>query len=247
MKSKSRQFKLNGIEIQGSGGVFCARPSLEGIGKLAGPAMKKITCGQVKQLPNAKQRVKCMKAGKPADGSPAFPRLTQWIRDLLADGDLEANPGLPPRSKVDVASCVCPDAQKAPGAWQILELMIHDQVHVGAVQEMTFSDKELKAFRHYAFRKGHKLHHQQNECCQGAPSRGAGLLASKTMRSSLLRFSTEADAQAVAVCVNGVNFSLFYFLRGGSGLFWQCERNGEIHTSDAENSKKKAKILRVEV
>ena len=58
---------------------------------------EKLTCRQSQKLPQAKQRINAawtkLKNCKTVDNQEILPLVSPWVRSLLDDGDIEANPG----------------------------------------------------------------------------------------------------------------------------------------------------------
>ena len=132
-----------------------------------------------------------------------YPRLHQWVRNLLEDGDVEAQPG--------PLQTVCLNTNGSAGAWHVLRLMKERDLQVAAIQETAFSDAELKSFQQYAFKQGCRFYLAKQR--QG--SRGAGILVNKKIKTYSLNKWTEEDCQAVAVCVQGTVFISIYLANSG--------------------------------
>ena len=92
VNEKSKHFRLASqfwcvsclTKIAGYGGGSRAR--LEGL-----------TCFQSKRPPQAKARINrawaTIKKYEDVNGDPLYAQLSQWVRNLLEDGDIESNPG----------------------------------------------------------------------------------------------------------------------------------------------------------
>ena len=184
-----RQFWCLGCMAKLAGyGAGNSRPKIEGL-----------TCTDTRNLPHAKQRVKvawkAISAGTPVGGSPVYPRLHQCVRNLLEDGDVEAQPR--------PLQTVCLNTNGSAGAWHVLRLMKERNLQVAAIQETAFSDAELTSFQEYAFKQGYRF----SLAKQRQGSRGAGILVDKKLvKTYSLNKWTEEDCQAVAVCVQGTVF-----------------------------------------
>ena len=88
--------------------------------------------------------------------------------------------------------------------------MISDGIHAAAVQEITLSQKELVSFKHYAFTKGYRFFGQLGAHLAGHPSRGAGVLVHKHLKSHLLNQWGNHECQAVGVNIEGLNLLSVY-------------------------------------
>lgn len=192
------------------------------LGKLAGYGgncvirNQQLSCQQAKELPGAQNRVrrawKCLQHKVQANGQPlSVLQCSQWIRNLLCDGDIESNPG-PGSGTVDSRlNVVSLNTQGAAGLWRTLQIMQTDQIHVAMVQEFAMTSKELKAFKNFAFRKGFRFFAQPGSHPEGRPSRGAGVLVQKQLSCHLLKQWEDRECQAVAINVHGMNIISTYF------------------------------------
>lgn len=58
---------------------------------------KGLSCSQMRKLPRQQARLRrqwfALQHRVPTNGEPLWPQLSQWVRDLVEDGDVEPNPG----------------------------------------------------------------------------------------------------------------------------------------------------------
>ncbi len=199
------------------------------LGKLAGYGGnnvirdKQLSCQQAQSLPGTRNRVrrawKCLQHKVQANGQPlSVQQCSQWIRNHLCDGDIEANPGPDSCTPASRPSIISLNTQQgAAGLWKTLKLMQTDQVHVAMVQEFVMTSKELNAFRNFAFRKGFRFFGQPGSHPEGRPSRGAGILVHKQLSRHLLKQWEDRECQAIAVNVHGMSIISAYFACKGQG------------------------------
>lgn len=205
---------------------------LAGYGGGSRPRDEKLTCHQVKKLAQAKQRVRrawaIIKDLKTVDGKPLKPRLHSWVRDLIEEG-IEPNPG------PDMLKCISLNTQGAPGAWHALQMMQEERIHVGLLQEISMSPKEIQSFQFFANKSGFRLHYQLGDA-NLRPGRGSAVLVQKHLHlhAKFLKTWFEHDCQPVAVNVEGVNFVSNYVAVSGSApdtsqeiLLWLQESLGQ--------------------
>ena len=205
---------------------------LAGYGGGSRPRDEKLTCHQVKKLAQAKQRVRrawaIIKDLKTVDGKPLKPRLHSWVRDLIEEG-IEPNPG------PDMLKCISLNTQGAPGAWHALQMMQEERIHVGLLQEISMSPKEIQSFQFFANKSGFRLHYQLGDA-NLRPGRGSAVLVQKLLHlhAKFLKTWFEHDCQPVAVNVEGVNFVSNYVAVSGSApdtsqeiLLWLQESLGQ--------------------
>ena len=156
-----------GVTLQSNCANAKVAPSHQGIlvcfllAKVAGyggnsPAqLDRLTCDQVKALPGAKRRINrawpALRFKNTNDGAPLqVNQLSQWVRDLLQDGDVEPNPG--PTIKMATINL-----QTAGNTWTLLLNLAGKNLDVVLLQETHFSPKEQEAFGRYAVKKGYRF------------------------------------------------------------------------------------------
>lgn len=139
----------------------------------------------------------------PTNGEPLWPQLSQWVRDLVEDGDVEPNPG----SSSSASSRRMPAKQLnmcninvngPPSMWAVLRNLPESDVIL--CQETAFpSVKAAQAFETSAYRHGFRFY------CQPGPvgHRGVGILVRKALRCKRMKKWSHDDAQAIAVMVDG--------------------------------------------
>lgn len=174
---------------------------------------KNLTCSQLRALPQQQARLRrqwsALKHKTPANGEPLWQQLSQWVRDLVQDGDVEPNPGPGgssrkyPSRQVRVCNL---NASGPAGMWSLLRQMASD-VDVFLCQETAFtSASAIQAFEHAAYKKGFRYYGQPGT----VGHRGVGILARKQFRCKFLQAWGREDAQAVAVQVQGIVFISLY-------------------------------------
>lgn len=137
------------------------------------------------KTPGAANRVrrawKSLRLTKNIDGSLfSIHQISDWVRNLLDDGDIESNPGPHqiPMFNQNIAS--------APNCWSQLRRCSIDQWDVLMLQETNMTLKEQTAFGRYAWKSGYRCFHLPARCTNGKPHHGIGILVRKSLKSRLL-------------------------------------------------------------
>ena len=180
------------------------------------------TCQQIKDTPRAGNRVKrawkSLKNAKNLDGSPVtIHQVSEWVRNLLDDGDIESNPG-----PQDI-TIFNQNVASAPNCWSLLRRCVSDPWDVLVIQETHMNPKEQNAFGKWAWKSGYRFFHVPAHETNGVLFHGVGILVRKPLRSRLL-FSKDAPlAQVLAVNVEGLNIlNLYLSPKGQDAPFLQA-------------------------
>lgn len=201
---------------------------LECLGKVAGYGGNskandpKFTCQDIKDTPGAANRVrrawKSLRLTKNLDGSPfSIHQVSEWVRNLLDDGDIESNPG--PHQ----ISIFNQNIASAPNCWSQLRRCSIDQWDVLMLQETNMTLKEKTAFGRYAWKSGYRCFHLPAHCTNGKPHHGIGILVRKSLKSRLLFTKDIPLAQVLAINVEGLNLLNIYMNpRGQDAPFLQA-------------------------
>ena len=172
----------------------------------------KLTCKQSQKLSNPRQRVarawQVLKGRVTTEGDPVEQRIHVWVRNLLEDGDIEANPGpsaaSTSRHGIRPFRMLCANVGGLKGLYHALRLAVSDKVDVFALQETCLRKRDEAAFVHWAFRQGYCFHNAAGYENGNRGHRGAGILVRKEMRARLCKTWQLRGAQATAVVVEGV-------------------------------------------
>ena len=173
---------------------------------------EKLTCRQSQKLPQAKQRVnaawKKLKKCKTVDNEDILPQASTWVRSLLNDGDVEANPG--PSNRC--LSCVSVNVAGFTGLWSSIRLLLsgHETPDIVLLQEVSIRKADIASISHSVFPRGYSFFCQKgHENAQGG-HRGVGVFVRRSLGVRPLKFFSFDDGQALAILVEGVIIITMY-------------------------------------
>ena len=129
---------------------------LAGYGGCSRVRVEKLSCAQSKKLAFPKTRVRLawarLKGRKDIDGQPLYPQLSQWVRNLLEDGDVERQPG--PGHGSRKLTVMCCNTSSSSGVWAVLRQAQSVSLDVALLQETSLKPSEREPFRAAARRQG---------------------------------------------------------------------------------------------
>ena len=161
---------------------------------------------RVEKLAFPKTRVRLawerLKGRKDIDGQPLFPQLSQWVRNLLEDGDVERQPG--PSNGSRKLTVMCCNTSSSSGVWAVLRQAQGLSLDVALLQETSLKPAEREPFRAAARRQGFRWYEPEGYQGRFRGHRGVGVLVRHDLRSHECGRWREHDAQALAVLVEGV-------------------------------------------
>ena len=177
----------------------------------------KLTCKQSKRLPQKQQRIKAAwkRVGKKTctDGTPIVRKVSEWVRNLLDDGDIESNPG---PSSQSVLKTACVNCGSAKGLWSTIRLVLTQQeIDVFLIQEVSLRPSEIAAVKRYVFQLGYAFFCLCGYETKGVGYRGVGVFVKLKHSTRCLKEWHHRDGQAIAVIVQGFIFVSMYVAQIG--------------------------------
>jgi exonuclease III len=146
-----------------------------------------------------------LKNCKTVDNQDILPLVSPWVRSLLDDGDIEANPGPGRPSSSPHLSCLSVNVAGFKGLWSAIRLLLDGhQPDMVLIQEVFIRKSDIASVSYSVFPKGYSFFCQEgHENAQGG-HRGVGVFARRNLSVRPLKKFSFADGQALAVLVEGI-------------------------------------------
>ena len=194
---------------------------LAGYGGGSRARLENLTCSQCKALPAPKQRMQRawqhLQGKRDVEGNLVLPQASEWVRNLVEDGDIEPNPGPDAHHESHhELKVISANVASAKGMWTATRQISHEMCDVALLQETSLKKSQVEAFSRNAFAQGYRFFHQPGHETDRRGHRGCGILVNKHKRARQLKAWQTPDCQAIAVLVEGVVLVSVYDTFGGN-------------------------------